>query len=388
MSAIAAVDCFVVTLPRDVPYLGPLKDGESVNSRGYIVRRGNRTIYPTVDRSVVVRIIAADGTIGWGETYGIVAPAAVVAIIDDVLAPVIIGRNARDTVVLRDELYDLMRVRGHGGGYYGDALAAIDIAIHDVAARLAGLPLCRLLGGQRTDRIPAYVSGLPRKTLDERVALARTFVDRGFDAVKFAAVVSQEGIVAEMRALRDALGPDIRLMVDLHWQFSAAEAMQLVDALAAFDPHFAEAPCAPEDIDGLGRVCVSSRVPIAAGEEWRTVHDALPRLQRGLSIVQPEMGHTGIAQFVAIGRLASAFHARVIPHATIGTGIFLAASLHASAALPDVRYHEYQHSVFDANLGLMKTSMRCDAGFYRVPDGPGLGVEPSDAFWKYATPAP
>ena len=114
------------------------------------------------------------------------------------------------------------------------------------------------------------------------------------------------------------------------------------------------------------------------------MHEALPRLQRGLTIVQPEMGHTGVSQFVAIGRLASAFHARVIPHATIGTGIFLAASLHASAALPNVTWHEYQHSVFDSNLKLLETTMRCERGFYHLPEGPGLGVQPSELFWKYA----
>ena len=82
--------------------------------------------------------------------------------------------------------------------------------------------------------------------------------------------------------------------------------------------------------------------------------------------------------------IVSAFHARVMPHATIGTGIFLAASLHAAAALPNVTMHEYQHSVFDANLRLMKTTMSCSAGFYHLPEGPGLGVEPSDEFWKHA----
>ena len=66
-------------------------------------------------------------------------------------------------------------------------------------------------------------------------------------------------------------------------------------------------------------------------------------------------------------------------------GIFLAASLHAAAALPNVPYHEFQHSVVDNNLRLLKTTMRCDAGFYYLPEGPGLGVEPSDEFWKYAS---
>lgn len=384
VNAIQSVETFVVSLPREVPYLGPLGPGETVNERGYFVRRGNRSIYPTTDMSVIVKVTTTDGTIGWGETYGIVAPLAVTAIIDDVLGPVIVGRDPRDVVVIQEDLYDLMRVRGFGGGYYVDAIAGVDIALWDVCGKLAGLPLSKLLGGQRTDRIPAYVSGLPRPELHERVALAGEWVAKGFDAVKYAAAVSYEGIVHEMRSLREALGPDVKLMVDLHWKFTAAEAVQLIDELAPYRPYFAEAPCQAEDLEGLATVAARTRVPIAAGEEWRTIYEVLPRLERrSVSVIQPEMGHTGVTQFLAIGRLAVAFHARVIPHASIGVGIFQAASLHAAATLPNVPYHEYQHSIFDKNLRYLTTNMRCEAGFFHVPDGPGLGVEPKPELWDF-----
>jgi galactonate dehydratase len=95
------------------------------------------------------------------------------------------------------------------------------------------------------------------------------------------------------------------------------------------------------------------------------------------------MGHTGVTQFLAISRLAVAFHARVIPHASIGVGIFQAASLHAAATLPNLPYHEYQPSIFDKNLRHVTTTMRCDRGFYQLPDGPGLGVEPKPELWNY-----
>ena len=381
---ITAVETFIISLPRDVPYLGPLGPGETINERGYFVRRGNRSIYPATDMSVIVKVTAADGTVGWGETYGIIAPHAVTAIIDDVLGPMIIGRDPRDVVVIQEDLYDLMRVRGFGGGYYVDAIAGVDIALWDLCGKLAGLPLSKLLGGQRMDRIPAYVSGLPRPTLEDRVALAREWVGKGFNAIKYAAAVSYEGIVAEMRALREALGPDVKLMVDLHWKFTAAEAVQLIGELAPYRPYFAEAPCATEDIEGLALVAAGTSVPIAAGEEWRTIYEALPRFERrSVSVIQPEMGHTGVTQFLAISRLAVAFHARVIPHASIGVGIFQAASLHAAATLPNVPYHEYQHSIFDKNLRYLTTNMSCAAGFYQVPDGPGLGVEPKPELWNF-----
>ena len=226
-SSIRAIEPIVVALPRDTPYLGPLGPGEEVNERGYFVRRGNRTIYPTVDRSVLVKITTADGAVGWGETYGIIAPDAVVALLRDVMIPIVLRRTVDDPPSIYSELYDLMRVRGGSGGFYGDALAAIDIALWDVKAKRAGVPLAQALGGARVSRIPAYVSGLPMATLPERVALAQQWYARGFRGIKYAAVVSREGVAAEMHALRAALGPGADLMVDLHWQYSAGEALAL-----------------------------------------------------------------------------------------------------------------------------------------------------------------
>ncbi len=373
-----------MTLPRDVPYLGPLGAGERVTERGYVVRQGNRTIYPTVDRSVLVRVTADDGTVGWGETYGIVAPDAVVAIVDDVLGPFVVGRDPRDVVVIQEDLYDLMRVRGCFGGFYVDALAGIDIALWDLFGKLVGQPVAKLLGGQRAASIPAYVSGLPGATLRDKVEIAQRFAAQGFDAFKYAAAVSSEGIVEEMRALREALGPSARLMVDLHWKFTAAEALQLIDALAPYRPYFVEAPCAPEDLEGQAQVAARSRVPVALGEELRTVWEYRPRFERrAMAIAQPEMGRTGVSQFMQIARMANAFHVKVIPHASIGVGIFQAASLHAAAALPNVPMHEYQHSVFDRNLQYVSTTMRCERGAFTLPEGPGLGIEPSDRLWDF-----
>jgi galactonate dehydratase len=384
---IVAIDPIVIALPRDTPYLGPLGPGEEVNERGYFVRRGNRTIYPTVDRSVLVKITAADGTVGWGETYGIIAPEAVVALLRDVMIPIVLRRSGDDPAAVYAELYDLMRVRGGSGGFYGDALAAIDIALWDLKSRRENVSLAQALGGARTERIPAYVSGLPKATLAERVELAKAWHARGFRGIKYAAVVSHEGVAAEMHALRAGLGADADLMVDMHWKYSADEAIALAHGMAAARPYFIEAPCAPEDVKGLARVATESGLPIAAGEEWRNLHEAALRLDCApLAYVQPEMAHTGVSQFCAIARRAEVDGAGVIPHATIGIGIFLAASLHAAATLQNCPYHEYQHSVFDRNLQFVDTTMGCADGFYRVPAGPGHGVTPTPALWNHIVP--
>ena len=384
LDRIAKIETFIVSIPRDVPYLGPLREGEFINDKGYLIRKGNRSIYPASDLSVLIRVTGESGEVGWGETYGIAAPEAVTAIIDNLLAPVILGRCPSEAAVIWEDLYDLMRVRGFFGGYYVDALAGLDIALWDLYGHRAGLSVAQLLGGQRHKTLPAYVSGLPRATLAERCGLAQDFVEQGYRAIKFAAAVSDEGIVQEMAALREAVGPDVDLMVDLHWKFEASEAIRLIRRLEPHNLYFAEAPCQPEDIAGQAQVAAGIGVPLALGEEWRTVYEVRQRLTScTCGILQPEIGHTGITQFARIGQLAQTFHKHVIPHASISCGLFMAASLQATAALQRVPYHEYQHSIFDRNLTFTTGDMACGAGHYTVPTGPGLGVRPTDALLEH-----
>lgn len=380
--SIERVDAFVISIPRDTPYLGPLAPDEAINARGYFVRKGNRSIYPTSDQSVLIKATSKHGAVGWGESYALCAPGAILAIVDELLAPCVVGRDPFDVEVIHEDLYDMMRVRGFGSGFYADALAGLDIALWDLKARLIGQPLCKLLGGQRRASIPAYISGLPKPSIRARCELAQEFSSQGYSAFKFAAAISREGVAEEAEALRATLGPSADLMVDLHWMYTADEAVALIARMAAAHLYFVEAPCQPEDIEGLASVSARSSTPVAGGEEWHNVFEARPRLTaRCVSIVQPEMAHTGVTQFMRIGRLAEAFHCRVIPHASVGVGIFQAASLHAAAALLNLPYHEYQHSVFDRNLRFIDGDMACHGGFFHVPTGPGLGVVPrADVF--------
>ncbi|WP_066547347.1 MULTISPECIES: mandelate racemase/muconate lactonizing enzyme family protein [unclassified Sphingomonas] len=383
-ATISRVEVFTVTIPRETPYLGAIGRDDRTTPNGYIVRAANGTLYPTSDRSVLVRITDDAGRAGWGETYGLVAPDVIHALVGDIVAPLLVGQAMPPPDRQWDAFYDLMRVRGYWGGFWADALAAVDIALWDLAARQADVPLHALLGTARRERVPAYVSGLPRPTRDERVALAQQFRDRGFNAVKIAAVMTPDAITEELGALRTALGSGARLMVDLHWMYDADEATRLLARLAPLGLLFAEAPVKPEDIDALVAVTAAAPMPIAVGEEWRTTWDAAPRLARkACDVVQPEMGHTGITQFLRIAAAAEAHGVPVIPHATIGTGIFLAASLHASMVIADLPLHEYQHSIFHRNAALLDGDLTCDAGFYCLPGGLGLGVAPASELFRH-----
>ena len=378
-ATIQGIEVYTVDLTQDKPYLGSLRSGETVNESGYFVRKGNRTVYARRNRSLIVRMWTDNGVEGWGETYGLVAPQATAAIILDLLEGFVIGRNPFDAETIHDDLYDLMRVRGYTGGFYLDALAAIDIALWDIAGKIADQPITTLLAEAPAEQIPAYISGLPEDTLAQRCELAKRWQSKGFNAFKFALPVADEGPVPEMAALREALGNDAQISCDLHWVFNTDEALALASDMAPYRPWFLEAPVATEEIESLRTVTQQSGQTIAVGEEWRTIYDARLRIDRdACHIVQPEIGHTGITQFMRIGRYAEQHNLRIIPHATIGSGIFLAASLHATAALNNVESHEFQHSVFLPFRHFTNSRLECENGMYQVPTKPGLGVEPSD----------
>lgn len=383
-NVIKSVEALALKIPRDVPYLGPLEKGNTVNEKGYFVRPGNKSVYSVHDQSVLVKITTESGAYGWGECVGFVVPEAAVAIITELIGPLIVGRDPNDVVMIYEDLYNMMRVRGFFGGYYHDSIAAVDIALWDLKGKLLKLPLCQLLGSARHKQLPAYVSGLPMPTIPERATLAKSWIDKGFKAFKFASAVSHDGIVKEMEALRKATGDDTNILIDMHWKFTAAEAISLISRLEDYNLYVAEAPVAPEDIKGQAMVVRSVKTQVAIGEELRTVYEYRPRFEEiCMHVIQPEMGRTGITSFWNICQMALAFNNTVMPHASIGIGIFQAASLQVSAALSNLVYHEYQHSIFDNNLKYLKGNMKCEAGFYHLPDGPGLGVEPTDEVFKY-----
>lgn len=384
-TTIENVEVIPVAIPRETPYLGPLETGVEPNEKGYFVRPGNESVYSVQDQSVLVKATDSSGAVGWGECVGMVAPQAVATILEEVVVPLVLGRNPHEAPIIYEDLYDAMRVRGFFGGYYHDALAAVDMALWDLKGKLTGLPLNRLLGAKRVDKIPAYVSGLPGASLEERAGLAKEWVDRGFSAVKFAAAIAHDGVVEEMKSIREAVGPGPKILADLHWRNTSQEAIQLIGALEEYDLYLAEAPVHPEDAEGQAHVVRAVKTPVGIGEELRTIYEYRPRfVNRCMSVIQPEMGRTGVTSFVQVCQMARAFHCKVMPHASIGVGIFQAASLQVSATLSNLPFHEYQHSVFDRNLQFLNGNMGCKDGFFEIPEGLGLGVEPTEEILSYA----
>lgn len=378
---VTRVETFHIRIAKPVqPHMGRLL---TPNAQGYLTDPDNGTVYPADDRTLLLKITCEDGTVGWGETYGIVAAEAVRTLVADLIGPYLEGKDPLDVQAHWQVLYNMMRVRGYTTGFWLDALAAADIALWDLCGQLLQQPLVKLLGGARRARVPAYITSIAGADLPQRLAEVARLRAEGYAAFKVHAASSFDPVelIAQMRGRF----PDIEIMLDLHWCYTAAEAIAIARQIEPYRVSFLEAPCHTEDLDGLARVGRSTSIPVAAGEEWRTAHEAHARLKAGtLGVIQPEMGRTGITQFLRICQLAEVHHVRVAPHATIGFGIFMAASLHASAAAEMLSLHECQNNFFHQHLPLFDTTLSCSAGFYGLPSGNGLGIAPKPELLRHA----
>ena len=371
---ITQIEAIPVRIKRDEAYLGGLPKGADAGA--YFLRPPYRALYSAYFETAFVKITTADGLSGWGEALAPVAPEVVSEIIEQLLAPALMGRDPLDGNVLWNVMYDLMRERGYYGGFMLDAISACDVALWDLRGKILDQPVYQLLGGAFRERIPCYVSGLPRPSAEERVELALEFVDKGFNAFKLAAGHGVRADAASVEALRVALGADATLLLDAHWVYALDEAVQLGHRLTELDVGFFEAPINPEDIDSHAQLASAVAVPIAIGETERTRYQFRPWLMRqAADILQPDVGRAGISEVFKIATMAEAFNVKMAPHLSVGLGVCIAASIQVAAAIPNLYLLEYQPPVFGiANL-LLESPLICQDGYYEIPEGAGLGVQ-------------
>lgn len=371
---ISDVTTFVLKLAADDAYLGALADGTQLGS-GYQVRAPWRSLYSARYETLLVRVRAEDGTEGWGEALAPVAPEVPAAIVDRLLAPVLRGMDATAPRPAWSTLRDLMRERGHLVGHQADALAAVDIALWDLAGKLAGLPVAALLGGAFRTELPVYVSGLPRPTDEERAGLAAEWVKRGATSVKLHLGHGVEADLATVDAVAGA-APELRIAVDAHWAYTVTEALALARGLTARGAWFLEAPLAPEDLAGHAELTARSEVPIAVGEALRNRYEFAQWIEaRALRIAQPDIGRTGITEGMAISEVCAALHVPVAPHHSVGLGVALAAGLQVSAAVEQLTVFEYQPTSTEIGARILRRPLNARPDAFTLPTEPGLGVE-------------
>jgi D-galactarolactone cycloisomerase len=347
--------------------------------------------------SLLVRIETDAGLVGWGEGGQWGPPEPVAAAIDHVLARKIVGQDPRQPTRLWELLYADTRDFGQKGTYI-EALSAIDIALWDIHGQHLGAPVHELLGGAFRDAIHAYATGCYYRgadVLDISAALpalaaeAQGYVEAGFDMLKIKIGLLPTGQdVQRAIAVREAIGPDVGLLVDANHAYNAATAIRVGRALEELDVLWFEEPVPPEDRRGYRQVRQALDVAIAGGEcEFTRYGFRDLFLEECVDIAQPDIAASGgFSEWQKIHALASSFHVPVIPHVW-GSGVALAAALHVLAATPPFPYTanptplENEPVVeFDRNPNalrddLLRQPIRLVEGQVPVPQGPGLGIE-------------
>jgi len=335
--------------------------------------------------AMLVEMETDDGLTGWGECYG---PAAMTAAVVRSAAPWLIGEDPLRTDFLWQMIY--ARLRGHGQkGVVIEELSGIDIALWDIKGKHFGVPVYQLLGGPLRNEVQAYATGLYRRKSGDPLRYlteeAAGYVAEGFKAVKLKVGFGVDEDATVTRAVRDAIGADIALMVDANHAYDASAAIRLGRMIEEHDIGWFEEPVPPEDITGYQAVKAALSIPIAGGEcEFTRFGFRNLLVSRAVDIVQPDTcAAGGLSECKKIADMAEAFGIRYNPHVW-GTGIAIAASLQLLAVLPThtpnsltpiepmLEFDRTEHPIRQA---VLTQPLEHAGGIIRVPNGPGLGIE-------------
>jgi len=331
---------------------------------------------------VIVEVSTDAGITGWGDAFSYVCPRTTCTAVDEMIAPQARGQDAPDAAGIPAFMEQIQR-NLHLFGRYGItmfAISGLDIALWDIAAKTKGVPLHRLLGGGKRERIPAYASllriGKPEAIASECQAARRL----GYSAIKL-----HETTVPAVFSAREAIGAGVPLMVDMNCPLDGASAISFAQACRAAQPTFLEEPVwPPEDFATLADVRARGGLDIAAGENACTAYQFRQMMDAGaVSHAQPSVIKVGgVTEFLKVATLADEFGVKLIPHSPYFGPGFLA-TLHLMS-LRDEGLIE----VFYMKRAACLWRGRIDAdanGSIEVPQGPGLGFEPdADVMKRYS----
>lgn len=336
--------------------------------------------------TVLVKIVTDSGHQGWGEVFCHDAQESVAALIEHTYARRLTGRDPLRIGVIWDDLYNWTKDYGQKGVTIA-ALSGVDIALWDILGQVTGQPVHLLLGGAFREQVQGYATGLYMREGDDPARMlaeeARTYVGRGFRAIKMKIGYGPGRDLFLVEAVRRAIGDDVALMVDANHAYDAATAIRLGRRLEPLNVAWFEEPVSPEDVDGYCEVRAALHIPIAGGEAEFTRYGFRELItRRAVDILQPDICLTGgLSEARVIAAMARAFHLRCLPHAW-GTQVGLAASLHFLASLPDtppslhplpalLELDQTEHPLRDA---VVRRGLCIEGDCVRVPQEPGLGI--------------
>lgn len=335
-----------------------------------------------------VRVDTNQGVFGFGEacdSYGCSYASVLQTIVDDVLAPLILGQPVIAVEPLADRMRLFTRRRLGDQWIAVHARSAIELALWDVAGKVAGRSVSSLIGSVR-DRVEVYASTvfLEELSAQEHVELLAPLLERGVSKVKLRVGPQWEADLTTLAEVRSLLGPRVQLMIDGSEIFTLPTAQRVATALHTLDVHWFEEPLPQGNRAGIEALVRHSPVPIAYGEHLFGADDAIDAMRREqLHILQPDASTCGgLAEARRMAQAATPFGVRVVPHVCAGP-ISLASNLHLAATVPAIRLIEYPPSLATswATFG-----RECNFGPEAIVDGtlgvpslPGLGVELDEA---------
>ena len=325
-----------------------------------------------------VKIHTDEGLVGYGEPVVEGRARTVLAAVRE-LEDWLIGRDPRHIEDLWQRMYRGSFYRG--GPILVSAISGVEQALWDIFGKSVGLPVYQLLGGPTRTRIRMYAHCFG-ETQEQTVAKAKELVGRGFTAMKtgffWKAVrivdtpAFVDRAVAQIAAMREAVGNEIDIAVELHGRFSPAMAIRLCKELEPLRPLWVEEPCLPENVDTMVTIARSTTIPIATGERLYTKWGFRDAIEKQVAqIYQPDLSHAGgLSEVKKIAAMAECYYAGIAPHCPIGP-VALAACLHLDASIPNFVIQEH----VTLGEGVLKQPFVIKDGYIDLPTGPGLGVE-------------
>jgi L-alanine-DL-glutamate epimerase-like enolase superfamily enzyme len=331
--------------------------------------------------TTLVRVETDDGVVGHGECLARYQPRAWADLVNDVLAPMVVGADPFDVEHTWERLYrSLGSFSGHSRGILLEAMSGIDIALWDVMGRATGKSVAHLLGGAPRP-VAAYASSVTVDELPAMVARAEGYVAQGFRSMKVKIGRDARTERAVLTAIREAVGDGIELTVDANGAYDFPEALAVAAVLEDLGVAWFEEPVRTEHRGSYVKLRAATRVALAAGEGEFTrwgMHELLRT--EAIDVIQPDVARSGgITETRKLWALATLYHARYAPHVGASGALCAAASVHLAAAAPNFLTYECSvpanplrdHLVFEP----VGHARDVRDGRVPVPDRPGLGVE-------------
>ena len=333
-----------------------------------------------------VKVETDEGLTGISEVRMNNRTDALVAYIDGAKRRHVIGSDPFNT----EDLYQRMFRDDYGraGEIVATGISVIEIACWDIIGKALNQPVYRLLGGACRDRIKAYANGWYRveRTPEEFHAAAKRVLEKGYKALKFDPFGAgyyelsyQEKLksVSLVEAVRDAVGPDVEILVEMHGRFSPYTAIEIAAELEQYKPSWVEEPVPPDNIAALAKASDSINLPVATGERLHNKYEyrELINLQAA-DILQPDITQTGgFLETKKIAAMGDMCYMTVAPH-NVGGPVSTAAALHFAACTTNFKIQEHFNDFSEA--WVKEAATGCPEvidGYFSLPNGPGLGME-------------